>query len=341
MFTAAAGIPADLEDRFQAYEERTNELAEELRNLGEKYTRVEAENQALRSWVSGWVIDLWEALQLQGERTTRTMQNVLTTVQNDGERQKELAEMMQKTSLFLGIPPPRHAIPYPGPSFPTAMPAPQAPREITPPAFSPCQTAADPFVADDAPPAPSLNDTDMVPLNALIPLQEQGLMPAGNVVAPNPAVTPAPVESAAPASDNNASPAFETMISPIGAPIPADASSARMEETSATAPVVEPAPAAGSPPAAEPAVFPAAEDALTPAAEPAGTVAVAPTPAPAAAASETTTTGRPRRTPSRTRGPSRQRSPSTTCLGTKRALSALPEGPEDMDGQVSKKQKQI
>lgn len=90
--------------------------------MSEKFTRLEAENQVLRTWVTARVITLWEAVQTHGERTSRTMQSVLSTVSNDAVRHQDLVSNLKETFLFLGIPPPPIVSEYPVPASSASIP---------------------------------------------------------------------------------------------------------------------------------------------------------------------------------------------------------------------------
>ena len=115
---AAAGIPADFTKRFEAYEERVNQLAEDLEDMAQKYRRMEAENESLQSFVTHRMLDLWWGVQMNGERTAGTMQNVLMTVSNDHERHMEFVRRQMENRPYLGVPPAANPIRYPAPQFP-------------------------------------------------------------------------------------------------------------------------------------------------------------------------------------------------------------------------------
>lgn len=123
-------IPAGLQEKLEAYEQRTNELEEQLGDLAAKFVRLESENQSMRAWYTGRIISVWEGLQQLGERMTRSMNSMVQVVGEDTTKHKRLAELMEETHLCLGIP----YTPYHGPlpPAPTLLP----PADIQPPAVS-------------------------------------------------------------------------------------------------------------------------------------------------------------------------------------------------------------
>ena len=78
-----AGLPLDLEERLEAYEQRSNELQEKFYDLKQDFTRIDAENQALRNYVQTRFVQMWEQVQSHVERCSGSMQAVVNTVSND------------------------------------------------------------------------------------------------------------------------------------------------------------------------------------------------------------------------------------------------------------------
>lgn len=147
----AANLPADLEDRLEAYEKRANMLQEQFHDLGQQYTRLEVENQALRTWVVARVVTLWEAVQNHGERTSHTMQGVVNAVSNDAARHREFVDRLDDSFRFLGIPPPP-AVPEAGASpLPMVVIPVMPPPPATPTTPMPSESPRRPLMLLEAP----------------------------------------------------------------------------------------------------------------------------------------------------------------------------------------------
>jgi len=86
--------------------------------MGQAYRHIEAENESLRSFVTHRMLDLWQGVQLNGERMSGTMQNILATVSNDHECHMEFVRRQMDTRPYLGVPPAANPIRYPAPQFP-------------------------------------------------------------------------------------------------------------------------------------------------------------------------------------------------------------------------------
>jgi len=113
-----AGLPLDLEERLEAYEQRSNELQEKFYDLKQDFTRIDAENQALRNYIQTRFVQMWEQVQSHAERCSGSMQAVVNTVSNDPIRHKMFMEKLDDMALFLGVPPHPAPFQYPTPLFP-------------------------------------------------------------------------------------------------------------------------------------------------------------------------------------------------------------------------------
>ena len=112
-------ILADVHDKFTAYDQRTNDLEEQLADLVAKFVWLEAENQSVHAWYTGHIISVWEGLQQLGEWMTQSMGAMVQVVGDDNAKHRHLAELMEEVHLCLGIPfqnplPPAYTLLPPG-----------------------------------------------------------------------------------------------------------------------------------------------------------------------------------------------------------------------------------
>jgi len=108
----------DLEEQLEAYEQWSNKLQEKFYDLKQDFTRIDAENQALRNYVQTRFVQMWEQVQSHVERCSGSMQAVVNTVSNDPIRHKMFMEKLDNMALFLGVPPHPAPFQYPTPLFP-------------------------------------------------------------------------------------------------------------------------------------------------------------------------------------------------------------------------------
>jgi len=116
--------------------------------MAQKYRRMEAENESLRSFVTHRMLDLWQGVQMNGERTAGTMQQVLMTVSNDHDRHMEFVRRHMDNRPYLGVPPVGNPIQYPAPQFPAPSDPDYPPAELVTAATA--RLASPPFFEDSA-----------------------------------------------------------------------------------------------------------------------------------------------------------------------------------------------
>ena len=104
--TCLAGhpIPAGLQEKVTAYEQRMNHLEEKLGDLAAKFVQLESENQSMHAWYMGCLILVWEGLHQLGEQTTRLLGAMVKVVVDDNAKHKHFLELMEEAQLCLGIP---------------------------------------------------------------------------------------------------------------------------------------------------------------------------------------------------------------------------------------------
>jgi len=100
-------------ERLDVWERRNNELQESFRTLQANFTRVDAENQALRTWSCNQLLRLWDGVVSQGQDTTSTMKRILQTVSDDSGRHKRIKELMEELKRCMVEPPKDFVVPTP------------------------------------------------------------------------------------------------------------------------------------------------------------------------------------------------------------------------------------
>jgi hypothetical protein len=78
-------------------EQRYNELHEAFKTLEQKYTKSDAENQALKTWTTNQLLRVWAGVNQQAERTTASMDRIVQTIREDSFRHMRMKELMEIT----------------------------------------------------------------------------------------------------------------------------------------------------------------------------------------------------------------------------------------------------
>ena len=104
MYLGLHSILANVHDKFTAYNQRSNDLEEQLADLTAKFVQLVTKNQSIHAWYTGHIISVWKGLQQLGEWMTRSMGTMVQVMGDDNAKYRHLAELMEEVHLCLGIP---------------------------------------------------------------------------------------------------------------------------------------------------------------------------------------------------------------------------------------------